>query len=270
MFAIEVVDHDQVEIGGRRHLAAAELAERKDRDLLPRDAAMASREIVLDGARAARGSAHPQAARRPRRPARPTRCRTGCACRSGTCAPARRCGCDRENPRSSPPVPSERSSTAASVASSGSAPKKVGSITASMTSGNCARLSASRGAVPSTSAISAIRSGFCRSSENSRPPPCSAARKRSKATAPLRIGRDARIVAGGAARARRVAARERRLSANVACRRASREPGRTLRAAGESPWWRACRACRDRPHRAGSAAHAASASAAGALSNSVA
>ena len=50
MLVVEIVDHDQVEIGGRRHLAAAELAEREDRDLLPGDAAVQLDELVLDRA----------------------------------------------------------------------------------------------------------------------------------------------------------------------------------------------------------------------------
>src|SRR5215212_8757103 len=43
---IEVVDHDQVEIGARRHLATAELAECKDCDLLAGHAAVQPRKIV--------------------------------------------------------------------------------------------------------------------------------------------------------------------------------------------------------------------------------
>ena len=50
MLGIEVVDHDQVEVGGRRHLAPAELAEREDRHLLPGDAAVQAGELLLDGA----------------------------------------------------------------------------------------------------------------------------------------------------------------------------------------------------------------------------
>ena len=50
MLGIEVVDHDQVEVRARRHLAPAELSEREDRGLLARDAAVQLREIVLDRA----------------------------------------------------------------------------------------------------------------------------------------------------------------------------------------------------------------------------
>jgi len=51
VFMVEIVDQDQVEIGGRRHLAAAELAHREDGGLLALDDAMlfgelASGEIV--------------------------------------------------------------------------------------------------------------------------------------------------------------------------------------------------------------------------------
>ena len=46
MLVIEIVHQDQIEIGRRRHLAAAELAHRQDRGLLPRDPAVLVRELV--------------------------------------------------------------------------------------------------------------------------------------------------------------------------------------------------------------------------------
>ena len=49
MFGIEIIDDDQVEIGGRRHFARAEPAERKDRRILAADAAVHGREASLDG-----------------------------------------------------------------------------------------------------------------------------------------------------------------------------------------------------------------------------
>ena len=60
--------------------------------------------------------------------------------------------------------------------------RNVESMSASITWGCAASVSASRGAVPSTLATRATRSGFCRSSENSRAPPCRLPRKRSKVT----------------------------------------------------------------------------------------
>ena len=50
MFGIEIVDHDQIEIGGRRHLAAAELAERQNRGFLAFDAAVQLDELLFDRA----------------------------------------------------------------------------------------------------------------------------------------------------------------------------------------------------------------------------
>ena len=50
MLRVEIVDDDEVEIGGRRHLAAAELAEREQRGLLAPDAAVIGRQHVLDPA----------------------------------------------------------------------------------------------------------------------------------------------------------------------------------------------------------------------------
>ena len=47
---VEIIQQDQVEIGGRRHLAAAEPAHREDRGLLPLDAAVLRRELVGDQA----------------------------------------------------------------------------------------------------------------------------------------------------------------------------------------------------------------------------
>ena len=47
MLGVEIVDDDQIEIGGRRHLAAAKLAERQQHGLLAADAAMCLRDHVL-------------------------------------------------------------------------------------------------------------------------------------------------------------------------------------------------------------------------------
>ena len=104
---------------------------------------------------------------------------------------------------------------------SGKAPKKVGSISASITWGCCARVSASRGAVPSTRATSATRSGFCRSSENSRPPPAGrrgTGRTRSAPRPDFRRARNGRAAAepvrrAGAGRRARGRAVRRRASA---------------------------------------------------------
>ena len=50
MLLVEIIEQDQIEIGGRRHLAAAEPAHREDRGLLPFDAAVLGRELVGDQA----------------------------------------------------------------------------------------------------------------------------------------------------------------------------------------------------------------------------
>ena len=50
MLAVEIVDDDQVEIGGRGHFTTAEPAERQHGDLLPLNAAVQLDEIFLDGA----------------------------------------------------------------------------------------------------------------------------------------------------------------------------------------------------------------------------
>jgi len=47
---IEVVDDDEIEIRTRRYLAPAKLPERQDRGLLPCDAAVQLREMLLDRA----------------------------------------------------------------------------------------------------------------------------------------------------------------------------------------------------------------------------
>ena len=47
---VEIVQQDQVEVGGRRHLAAAEPAHREDRGLLPLDAAVLGGELIPDQA----------------------------------------------------------------------------------------------------------------------------------------------------------------------------------------------------------------------------
>ena len=47
---VEIIEQDQVEIGGRRHLAAAEPAHREDRGLLPLDAAVLRGELIGDQA----------------------------------------------------------------------------------------------------------------------------------------------------------------------------------------------------------------------------
>ena len=46
MLGIEIVEQDQIEIGSRRHLAAAEPAHRQDRGLLPLDPAVLGRELL--------------------------------------------------------------------------------------------------------------------------------------------------------------------------------------------------------------------------------
>ena len=43
---VEIVQQDQVEVGGSRHLAAAEPAHREDRGLLPLDAAVLGGELI--------------------------------------------------------------------------------------------------------------------------------------------------------------------------------------------------------------------------------
>ena len=67
---------------------------------------------------------------------------------------------DRAGLRRRAPARASATSSAASFSASGSAPKNDGSISASITCGCSARISASRGAVPSTSASSATRSGL--------------------------------------------------------------------------------------------------------------
>ena len=46
MLVIEIIEQDQIEIGRRRHLAAAEPAHREDRGLLPLDPAVLGRELI--------------------------------------------------------------------------------------------------------------------------------------------------------------------------------------------------------------------------------
>ena len=74
MLGVEIVDHDQVEIRRRRHLAAAELAERQHRRLLRRATRPWQLGEILPRSRgAASGSARIGEPREtPRRPARPT------------------------------------------------------------------------------------------------------------------------------------------------------------------------------------------------------
>src|SRR6185369_13256867 len=48
MLLVEIIDDDQVEVGGRGHLTPAELAKRQQHDLLPDDAAVRLRKQVLD------------------------------------------------------------------------------------------------------------------------------------------------------------------------------------------------------------------------------
>ncbi len=55
MRLIEVIDHDQIEIGARRHFPAAEFAERKPRRLLTADTAMRFGKQLFDADDAARG-----------------------------------------------------------------------------------------------------------------------------------------------------------------------------------------------------------------------
>ena len=50
MLCVEIVDEDEVEIGGRGHLAGTELAEREDRGLLARQLTVRAHEIVSDRA----------------------------------------------------------------------------------------------------------------------------------------------------------------------------------------------------------------------------
>ena len=182
MLLVEIVDQDQIEIGARGHLAAAELAHGQHRGLLAAHMAVAWRRNCPRPRGARRGSPRRPAARRLRPPAAPSPCRTGCARRSGTCAPARTCGCVRAGPRRSAIARAPRRAAARAPRRPASAPKKLGSTSASITCGLRASVSASRGAMPSTSAISAIRSGFCRSSDNSRAAPCRLARKWSNST----------------------------------------------------------------------------------------
>ena len=47
MLLVEIVDHDEIEIGTRRHFPGAEPAEREDRGLVAADAAMRRRKIRL-------------------------------------------------------------------------------------------------------------------------------------------------------------------------------------------------------------------------------
>ena len=136
MLGIEIVDDDEIEIGGRRHLAAAELAEREQRGLLAAGCGRGFRRTVSSTAAVQRADQHVGEPREgARRPARPTPCRTGCARRSGTSAPGRTCAAGRENPRRCAPRRCVRASSASSLASSGSAPKNVGSSSASITCG---------------------------------------------------------------------------------------------------------------------------------------
>ena len=72
MLLVEIVDHDEIEIGIRGHLAGAKPAERDDRAFAASDAAVAAAEIVLRLCYARRAAARRQAAQKARRPAPPT------------------------------------------------------------------------------------------------------------------------------------------------------------------------------------------------------
>ena len=47
MLVVEIIDHDEIEVGIRGHLAGAEPAEREDRGLGAADAAMRGGKVVL-------------------------------------------------------------------------------------------------------------------------------------------------------------------------------------------------------------------------------
>ena len=136
MLGVEIVDDDQVEIGGRGHLAAAELAERQH----ARSPGPAMRPCSLAKfSSTARCSARisTSASRANASPACSRRHRAGQDARADQehLLLARRCGCDRGSPRRCSPARASGRAPAASSASSGSAPKKLGSISASITCG---------------------------------------------------------------------------------------------------------------------------------------
>ena len=169
LLGIEIVDDDQIEIGGRRHLAAAELAEREQRGLLPADAAVAA----ANSSSTARCSARISDVGEPRESLAGLLGRH----RAGQDARA-----DQEHlllAEQAQPVEEVlvgraprracAASSASSLASSGSAPKKR-RLEQRIHHLRMARQDRRRAAARcrASSATSATRSGFCRSSENSR------------------------------------------------------------------------------------------------------
>ena len=88
----------------------------------------------------------------------------------------------RAHPRSSCVSPSLRDSSSASRSASGKAPKKLGSISGSMTWGVCAKMSASRGATPRIKARKRTARDAAAAAKRKRQPVRSPARKRSNAT----------------------------------------------------------------------------------------
>ena len=164
-----VVDHDQIEIGGEGHLAAAETPHADDRKRAARHPAVAAREIRLrPPARSAASAVSAMSAEAPcpphrRRSPRRSNCtptwkpplagpppQHDRACRRNRAAPANTC------PRS-----------AASPARSGIEAKNSRVSTASSNAGRCANCSARRGAPAMMSATKASSPGLAWNSENS-------------------------------------------------------------------------------------------------------
>ena len=178
MLVVEIVDDDEIEVGTRGHLARAEPAKREDRRLLAADAAMRGGEIVFDAAMQPAnedvGQFGEYAARLLGRN------------RSGKNAAPIMNICSWPNERiasstsSWPPLsPRARARSASSRFASGSAPKKLGSISGSITCGCCDRISASRRGRAENECDEAHQLRFCRSSDSSRPPARRPARNRS-------------------------------------------------------------------------------------------
>ena len=87
MLVVEIVDHDEIEVGGRGHLAAAEPAQRQDRGLAAARCGRASSAKSVGDQRDARARISTSARRGESLAGllAPRPCRTGCARRSGTC-----------------------------------------------------------------------------------------------------------------------------------------------------------------------------------------
>ena len=160
MLLVEIVDHDEIEIGARRHFPGAEPAERDDRALAVADAAVRGDEIIfhlsVNGAQQNVGKPRESLAGlfRGHRAGKDPR-----ADQEHVLLAEQPDGVEHGLVAAGL-FAASGASAASSRFSSGSAAKKLGSTSGSMKCGFCAKISASRGAVPRMSATKRISSGI--------------------------------------------------------------------------------------------------------------